>query len=757
METGYRAIASLLKLDVHSEQHGVFFAVKQFLESDKSQPWLLILDEVDDKETVTAPASNGRKPMDYIPRSAKGQVLITTRDSRLVGLMDGHVVPAQNGIRIGPMPFEESLSLFLRCMRQELVHEATQEQYREFLDMLGGLPLALVQAASYMREEEATIEEFTSLYRDVEKHEDLFHESAITTDLEQRSVLCTWEISYARIAGPSYPDSKSQAAVVLDLLGFLDAQATSTRSLSEYEARFRGTRKMDAIRGLKHLLPIQESPSSLLSDVYESRFQNHNMFRATIGRLRNYSLVTSRECWVHPVVHSWIYRRLCLQERCKYISWMVEELLKHTRAPDLTSWEAILVPQYCVFKEMHYLRHAKVVLGYALSSRMTDYMTDHRISIPGFEELLYRIAEISASTGEAAKAIEYFEKSIRAAERSGSWGTLLDERRVRLAKVRSGEQSLAQDIAEAQFCLQAAPNCFDAKLWLAQCLNMSGERIQAIKLYEELMSLPQLDYQDLGNNKSLLIALCDVASIRAQTRTEENMTLARQSIDGIILPYISPIPQGNTVKAFLYPDILFTRMEVASSESDLRRVCRMMADYAYDERLGPPLIGGDPEELLPGIDKLWERGRWLEIEEFVGIYEESRWSITQIMAYNIEEPFNSELVSRTVLHWCELYNIQGKACFEQGKYAKAEEAHMKALGLHLYLHSEGSSSPEFRRNIYDLAGALAIQGQSKQKELDTIRRSFQDILAQMEPTQHSGTSHGRPKKRDFQEFSDEAG
>src|SRR5205814_3262421 len=97
------------------------------------------------------------------------------------------------------------------------------------INLLGGLPLAIVQGAAYIREECSSIHDFTTLYKDVERHEELFQEDAISTDLEQKSVLCTWEISYRRIAGQTYPDSKSEAAMILDLLGFVDSEDSAFR------------------------------------------------------------------------------------------------------------------------------------------------------------------------------------------------------------------------------------------------------------------------------------------------------------------------------------------------------------------------------------------------------------------------------------------------------------------------------------------------------------------------------------------------
>lgn len=737
MKTGYLAIARVFKLNLEQPQPDVLLIVKKLLETADSLPWLLVLDDVDDKESMLASGTNGVKLMDYIPRSQYGQVLMTTRDSRIVGLLDGLVIPAQNGIRIGPMPIDEALSLFQRCLRRELIQEATQEQCQAFLEMLEGLPLALVQAASFMREEEAPIHEFIALYRDVERHEELFQEPAINTDMEQRSVLYTWEISYKRIAGPSYPTTKSQEAMLLDLLGFLDAQASSTRSLSEIESRLTGTPAFDTIYKIKHVFPPQESPSTLLSSINDSRFNNLNRFQSMMGRLRNYSLVTGADCWVHPVVHSWIYRRLPLEERCKYFSWMVEELSKHISAPDLQSWEVILLPIdssfFFKFDDMHYLRHANVVLDYALSAKMVDYMTEQSIATAGLEELLYRLGEVSSSSGRTEKAIEYFEKSIALAEHSGSSGIVIDERRLRLAKVRSRVQSIEESTNQAWLCVQAAPGCFESQLWLAQCLYKQGNVAEAIALYREIMTLPNLDYQDFEKNKSLLVALCDVASLYARLGSEESRLLAREIIDNFAMPFVQARWRGDTVKAFLYRRLLITRLEVAYDVDDQEAVCQKMVEYdAFHEQLGPPKTGGIPEELLSYAEELQLREKWPEIEVLVRIYSKPRWNFKRLMILKINEPEHSDLINDTILHWCILYNFQGEACFEQGKYQEAEAAHMNALGLHLVLHSEGSESDEFKENLYNLAKSLAAQGDLKDAELKTIQRSFHDILSEIE-------------------------
>lgn len=125
---------------------------------------------------------------------------------------------------------------------------STGTSLQELFDLLGGLPPAIIQAVAHICEEETTVREFIGLYHDVETHGALFQEAALTIDLEQKSVLYAWELSYRKIAGPNYPSSKSNSAMLLDLLGFLDAQRKRSTVMAEAESYFDHE---DIIEGLR--------------------------------------------------------------------------------------------------------------------------------------------------------------------------------------------------------------------------------------------------------------------------------------------------------------------------------------------------------------------------------------------------------------------------------------------------------------------------------------------------------------------------
>jgi hypothetical protein len=85
---------------------------------------------------------------------------------------------------------------------------------------LGSFPLALSQAAAYMREDIVTAERYLELFDEAAPKalERLKTFPGFTLDGHEKSILTTWEMSYRRIGGFSNP--KSKAAHLLDQLAF---------------------------------------------------------------------------------------------------------------------------------------------------------------------------------------------------------------------------------------------------------------------------------------------------------------------------------------------------------------------------------------------------------------------------------------------------------------------------------------------------------------------------------------------------------
>ncbi|KAL4901107.1 hypothetical protein BDW74DRAFT_187959 [Aspergillus multicolor] len=115
--------------------------VKSYLASDATRPWILIIDNADDME-IWSPSF----VRETLPVAQHGFTLFTTRNHQLAVRLAG-----RNIVRVMAM---DSL-LAMAMLRQTLWDESlmgNDEDAFLFVDHLQGLPLAIIQAANYMNE-----------------------------------------------------------------------------------------------------------------------------------------------------------------------------------------------------------------------------------------------------------------------------------------------------------------------------------------------------------------------------------------------------------------------------------------------------------------------------------------------------------------------------------------------------------------------------------------------------------------------------
>jgi hypothetical protein len=168
--------------------------------------WLVVLDDVQQPGDLTGlwpPAAES---------AAGGQVLVTTRlrEAAFVG----------TGRRTVQVPVFSSAEA-CSYLQKQLGDRATREQAEELARALGMLPLALAQAAAYIRDADITIGRYLELLA-TRRLRDVVPEPGHLTDDHQRIITATWELSVdrasrARPAGLARP--LLQLASVLDPAG----------------------------------------------------------------------------------------------------------------------------------------------------------------------------------------------------------------------------------------------------------------------------------------------------------------------------------------------------------------------------------------------------------------------------------------------------------------------------------------------------------------------------------------------------------
>ncbi|KIW24812.1 uncharacterized protein PV07_10502 [Cladophialophora immunda] len=163
----------------------------------RSERWLMVLDNYDDPDHFTSIEQ-------FIPSHSVGDILITSRSKGLEGLGRVVIVP--------PMTNQEGTELLLYDHPTSEV-DAHRERCSKIVERLGGLPLALDQAAAFIRYKQLTLDqldEFLSLY-EAQREQVLRHTprrfwkyGTVQVDGKEEdnraiSAFTTWEMSFQQL------------------------------------------------------------------------------------------------------------------------------------------------------------------------------------------------------------------------------------------------------------------------------------------------------------------------------------------------------------------------------------------------------------------------------------------------------------------------------------------------------------------------------------------------------------------------------
>jgi tetratricopeptide (TPR) repeat protein len=223
--------------------------VKEHLSANQAGPWLLVLDNADDRDILYG-TEHAAGIIDYLPESEKGMTVFTTRVQELaVSLTRGDVLELGSMSRLDATNFlEKSL------IRKNLTEE--REEMEKLLDELACLPLAIAQAAAYLNMNRTTITKYLRLLRHTEQDTISLMSKEFRDQTRYKgsanAVASTWVVSFSQL--------RERDVVAADLLAFM--------SCVEWKA----------------------IPQSLLPKV-----QSQERIEEAIGTLCGYSFVSRRE------------------------------------------------------------------------------------------------------------------------------------------------------------------------------------------------------------------------------------------------------------------------------------------------------------------------------------------------------------------------------------------------------------------------------------------------------------------------------
>ncbi|KAF2464373.1 uncharacterized protein BDR25DRAFT_96892 [Lindgomyces ingoldianus] len=315
IEQGYRDIADQVRLAGRNDpQADVFKLVHNWLCNEKNGKWLVVLDNADDAAALTLPAINDPKAKAssgdsaypwslslYLPHSKNGSVLVTsrTKSAALQLVEEGDI------LFIEPMDDASSQEL----LRTKLGEEVDEDRTAELARALEFMPLALVQAAAYIRQRapRCSVQQYLEeLHKSDRKWTGLldYDGGRLRRDLEAKnSILITWQISFDHIL-----QARRSAADLLSLMSFFDRQGIPEALLRD---QYRTENRHGGVEA------IHRDSEDSDSDNNELEASVDDVFEGDINMLRNYSFI-----WVTTDASTFDMHRLVQLATRKWLEGM---------------------------------------------------------------------------------------------------------------------------------------------------------------------------------------------------------------------------------------------------------------------------------------------------------------------------------------------------------------------------------------------------------------------------------------------------
>jgi tetratricopeptide (TPR) repeat protein len=237
----YREIAELAKLpeQPNETEQEFLFRVRRWLESPMSGPWTIIVDNADNLAEFFPsqdPEADGKKPIGlalYLPQGTKGCILVTTRDRVVASRLAN-----QDILEVKAMSPDEAEALLLRYAPDAIPTMAEKDALPRLLEEVKYLPLAIVAAAAFMRENDVSIIEYLELYTQSKQAQrelmgSEFYDFRRGSEVPE-AVLTTYFMPFQRLQRQS-----PLATDFLRLIAFLDRNGIPKELL--VESRLEGT------------------------------------------------------------------------------------------------------------------------------------------------------------------------------------------------------------------------------------------------------------------------------------------------------------------------------------------------------------------------------------------------------------------------------------------------------------------------------------------------------------------------------------
>ncbi|KAF8445146.1 P-loop containing nucleoside triphosphate hydrolase protein [Kalaharituber pfeilii] len=383
-----------------SEEQHIVNAVKEWLAAKDNTKWLLVFDNRDDLRSFNVD--------DYIPSSARGTVIITSRRRE--------IVHGRKWLEVEQMQKIEAEELLFKSAKRDLEKltpddcEKEKQAAAAIVQKLGYLPLAIDQAGAYIYALDSSFSRYYIKYEDKVTYL-LSTEWKVGT--HDRAVFAAWDLSFNAIQ-----EQNANAAELLLLCGFLDNNDICEELLQ---------------RGMK--LPIDNT--SLKDSIW-------TLFLFSMAKRKDRDDSFS----IHPIVHKWAQWKLNAEpekynkkateallivtsaiavptyNKRKVADWIFERrilshiiaLEKQAKTLPIGNQEILMAVDNlgAVYKRHGYYRKAEEMYKLVLARKEKTLGTEHSDTL----STVNNIAVLFRTMGQYDKALEYYQRALVGREKA---------------------------------------------------------------------------------------------------------------------------------------------------------------------------------------------------------------------------------------------------------------------------------------------------------------------------------------------------
>jgi tetratricopeptide (TPR) repeat protein len=274
-ELAYREIGIRLRIPgITDDNANVQQLVKEAL--DNMRDWLMIVDNADEPDVLmNCSDSDPDSPrlLDYIPHNNRGKVVFTTRSRKAAGdLTQANMLELQD---LGKVEARDLLTR--RIMKQTLLTNG--RAIDELLEILTYLPLAIVQAAAFINNNDISIAAYTLLVRNAETEIEIFGEKFEDPSRYREmdsTIAKTWYISFDQIR-----KQDKLAAEYLSFIACIDRINIPQSLLPPGDSPLQHTKAIGTLKGYTFITERQQSLPGLEGEVF---FDMHRLVHMMLAQ-----------------------------------------------------------------------------------------------------------------------------------------------------------------------------------------------------------------------------------------------------------------------------------------------------------------------------------------------------------------------------------------------------------------------------------------------------------------------------------------